>query len=51
MNTNMKGKDTFTLADIKKLEDLIILHNNAPSSEQKGIRQKMRIIGFYGKDN
>lgn len=47
----MKGKDTFTLADIKKLEDLIILRNNAPSSEQKGIRQKMRNIGFYGKDD
>lgn len=47
----MKGKDTFTLADIKNLKDLIILRNNAPSSKQKGIREKMRIIGFYGKDD
>ncbi len=47
----MKGKDTFTLAEINKLEELIILRNKTPSSGQKAIRQKMRNIGFYGKDD
>lgn len=47
----MKGKDTFTLADIKRLEELIVLRNNTSTSGQKTIRQKMRDIGFYGKDD
>lgn len=47
----MKGKKSFSLAELKRLEELIILRNNAPSSEQKSIRQKMRNIGFYGKDD
>lgn len=47
----MKGKDTFSAAEINKLEQLIILRNNSAASAQKGIRQKMRNIGFYGKDD
>ena len=47
----MRGKDTFKSAEINKLEGLIILRNRTPSSEQKAIRQKMRDIGFYGKDD
>ena len=46
----LKGKNTFTLSDIKKLEELIRLRNNTPASGQKSIRQKMRNIGFYGQD-
>ncbi len=47
----LKGKNTFTLSDIKKLEELIRLRNNTPASGQKSIRQKMRNIGFYGQDD
>ena len=47
----MKGRDTFTLADIKRIESLIILRNKTSPSGQKGIRQQMRNIGFYGKDD
>ena len=47
----MKGKDTFTLADIKKLIELIDLRNNTSTSGQKTVRQQMRDIGFYGKDD
>lgn len=47
----MKGKKAFTSAEIKKLEDLIKLRNKSVPSVQKGIRQKIRDIGFYGKDD
>ena len=47
----LKGKNTFTLSDIKKLEELIRLRNNTSASVQKNIRQKMRNIGFYGQDD
>lgn len=47
----LKGKDTFTQSEINKLEELIRIRNNMPSSKQKGIRDKMRNIGFYGRDD
>lgn len=47
----MKGKDTFTLLDIKRIEAMIILRNKTSPSGQKSIRQKMRNMGFYGKDD
>ncbi len=47
----MKGKDTFTKQEIKKLEELIVLRTNTPSSAQKQIRDKMRELGFYGRDD
>lgn len=47
----MKGKDIFTSAEIKKLEELIAARTKVScSSEQKKIRSKMRKIGFYGSD-
>lgn len=47
----LKGKDTFTQSEINKLEELIRIRNNMPSSKQKNIRDKMRNIGFYGRDD
>jgi len=47
----MKGKNTFTKTEIKQLEQLIELRNNTAPSDQKGIRQKMRNLGFYGRDD
>jgi hypothetical protein len=47
----MKGKDTYTSAEINKLKELINLRIRTPSSGQKSIRDKMRAIGFYGKDD
>lgn len=47
----MKGKDKFTSAEITKLKELIVLRNNTAPSGQKAIRQKMRNLGFYGKDD
>lgn len=47
----LKGKDTFTSNEIKELKELIKLRNKVSASEQKGIRQKMRDIGFYGRDD
>jgi len=47
----LKGKDEFTAATIKKLEELIKLRIKTPSSGQKSIRQKMRNLGFYGQDD
>lgn len=47
----MKGKNTFTTDEIKKLEDLISIRIETSSSGQKAIRQKMRNIGFYGQDD
>ena len=45
----MKGKNTFTIAEIAELKKLIGLRNLATRSEQKKIRARMRRIGFYGK--
>ncbi len=47
----MKGKNTFTLVEIKSIEELITLRNKTSPSGQKSVRQKMRNIGFYGKDD
>lgn len=48
---NLKGKNTFTLAEIRKIEELIKLRIITAASGQKSIRQKMRNIGFYGRDD
>lgn len=47
----MKGKDTFTLAEISELRNLIRERIKADKSRQKAIRAKMRKIGFYGFDD
>jgi hypothetical protein len=47
----MKGRNNFTKTEISELESLIILRNKTESSKQKTIRDKMRKIGFYGKDD
>ncbi len=47
----MKGKDTFTLSEISELRNLIKERIKADRSRQKGIRAKMRRIGFYGSDD
>lgn len=47
----LKGKDTFTKEEIEKLRELIRQRVAAPSDKQKGIRAKMRKLGFYGQDD
>lgn len=47
----MKGKEKFTKAEISELKLLIQKRCNAPSCKQKAIRDKMRTIGFYGRDD
>jgi hypothetical protein len=47
----MKGKNTFTKLEISDLRNLIKLRINADRNQQKSIRNKMRNIGFYGKDD
>lgn len=48
----MKGKNTFTHKEIDELKRLITLRANSTSkSEQKKLRDKMRKIGFYGRDD
>ena len=52
----MKGKNEFTQNEINKIVDLIRKRCSTPQSEQKQIRNKqirdkMRRIGFYGKDD
>ena len=46
----MKGKDTFLASEIERLRVLIHLLEKADGSEKKGIRNKMRKIGFYLSD-
>lgn len=46
----MKGRNTFTMAEIKYLYQLFLQKDNADSDEQKSIRNKMRRIGFYITD-
>lgn len=46
----MKGRDTFTMAEIKYLHQLFLQKDNADSNKQKYIRNKMREIGFYITD-
>ncbi|MBK8946448.1 MAG: hypothetical protein IPM32_14425 [Ignavibacteriae bacterium] len=47
----MKGKNIFTKSEIAELRSLIQKRIRANRSEQKSIRNKMRTIGFYGKDD
>lgn len=47
----MKGKNEFTQNEINKIVDLIRKRCLAVSDEQTKIRNKMRRIGFYGKDD
>lgn len=46
----MKGRDTFTMAEIKYLHQLFLQKDNADPNKQKYIRNKMREIGFYITD-
>ena len=47
----LKGKDTFTKAEIRELRELIRERVTAPRSQQKRIRDAMRDLGFYGRDD
>ena len=47
----MKGKNIFTRREADEIRALIRERNNADASKQKGIRAKMRRLGFYGKDD
>lgn len=47
----MKGKNSFTSQEINRLKKLIKERNKAESSKQKGIRSKIRKVGFYGRDD
>lgn len=47
----MKGKNTFTKSEIAELKQLINMRQNAPRDEQKRLRDRMRDIGFYGRDD
>lgn len=47
----LKGKNVFSAAEIDELERLIKLRIKTPSTQQKAIRDKMRKIGFYGRDD
>lgn len=49
--TKLKGKNVFTKQEADALRALIKLRVNAGRSEQKRIRDKMREIGFYGRDD
>lgn len=46
----MKGKSTFTAKEISTIKKLITEKLHATPSKQKGIRQKIRNIGFYYSD-
>lgn len=47
----MKGKNVFKQSEIEQLESLIRQRCDAPRNKQKGIRDKMRNLGFYGRDD
>lgn len=47
----MKGTNVFTKSEINELRELIRQRVKADRSKQKGIRDKMRAIGFYGRDD
>lgn len=47
----MKGKDTFTQSEILELKSLIRKRVAADRSAQKQIRNRMRSLGFYGRDD
>ena len=50
---NMKGKNEFTQNEINEIVSLIrkISSTSTPQKKQKQIRDKMRRIGFYGRDD
>lgn len=50
MNEKIKGKKEFTESDICAIKELIKLKLQASTNEQKGIRKKIRNIGFYWED-
>ena len=47
----MKGKNIFTKQEFEELKSLIRQRLNADKSNQKQIRNKMRAIGFFGRDD
>jgi len=47
----MKGTNVFTKSEINELRELIRQRVKADRSTQKSIRNKMRSIGFYGRDD
>ncbi len=47
----LKGKKVFSGEEIRQLEELIKLRVKSPADQQKRIRDNIRKIGFYGKDN
>ena len=47
----MKGKNEFSQNEINEIVDLIRQRCSAVSGEQKNIRNKMRSLGFYGRDD
>ena len=53
MKQRLKGKSKFTVSEIKELKRLITLRINPKTTktEQKGIREKMRKVGFFGGDD
>lgn len=51
MDKTMKGTNVFTKSEINELRELIRQRVKADRSKQKGIRNKMRSIGFYGRDD
>lgn len=46
----MKGKNKYTSNEISQIEKLIEEKLKAPSEKQKGVRNKIRNIGFYWED-
>lgn len=46
----MKGKTSFTKAEAEEIKRLINAKLRADSTEQKGIRNKIRKLGFYASD-
>ena len=51
MDKTMKGTNVFTKSEINELRELIRQRVKADRSKQKGIRNRMRAIGFYGRDD
>lgn len=47
----MKGKNKFSTEEANELRMLIRQRCNTESSKQKSIRDKMRKIRFYGRDD
>ena len=47
----MKGTNVFTKSEINELRELFRQRVIADRSTQKSIRNRMRAIGFYGRDD